>query len=148
MAGAMRRHDDVALPQTSQVFAPRQGLHGHNPRDPASPLLDDLDTDYRPGMPEVRIRPDREKLALVGMSVNHLADSISLLVGGSRVAKYTDHGRRYDVRVRLREQERASPDNLKVMTLRAGNNQLVNVEDVVESIDIVPTLPVINRFNH
>ena len=44
---------------------------------------------------------------------------------------------------RLQEQLRASPDNLKVMTLRAGNNQLVNVEDVVERIVIEPTLPVI-----
>jgi HAE1 family hydrophobic/amphiphilic exporter-1 len=51
------------------------------------------------------------------------------------------------VRVRLREQERATPDSLKLMTLRAGN-QLINVEDVVEGIDIVGTLPVINRFNH
>src|SRR5262249_21955889 len=31
-----------------------------NPGDPAFPLLEDIDTDYRPGMPEVRIRPDRE----------------------------------------------------------------------------------------
>ncbi|MFM7152211.1 MAG: efflux RND transporter permease subunit, partial [Gemmataceae bacterium] len=74
--------------------------------------------------------------------------SISLLIGGARVAKFTDRGRRYDVRVRLQEQLRASPDNLKVMTLRAGNNQLVQVGDVVEAIDIAPTLPVINRFNH
>jgi multidrug efflux pump subunit AcrB len=119
-----------------------------NPRNPDWPLLEDIDTDYRPGMPEVRIRPDREKLSLVNMSVNHLADSISLLVGGARVAKFTDRGRRYDVRVRMREQERATPDSLKLMTLRAGNNQLVNVGDVVESIDILPTLPVINRYNH
>lgn len=119
-----------------------------NPRAPEMPLLEDIDTDYRPGMPEVRIRPDREKLAQVNMTVGHLADSISLLVGGARVAKFTDHGRRYDVRVRLQEQLRATPDSLKIMTLRAGNNQLVNVEDVVEGIDIIPTLPVINRFNH
>jgi multidrug efflux pump subunit AcrB len=119
-----------------------------NPRDPSQPLLEDIDTDYRPGMPEVRIIPDREKLAQVNMTVGHLADSISLLVGGSRVGKFTDKGRRYDVRVRLQEQLRASPDSLKIMTLRAGNNQLVNVEDVVQKIDIVPTLPVINRFNH
>ncbi|MFO0841148.1 MAG: efflux RND transporter permease subunit [Gemmataceae bacterium] len=119
-----------------------------NPRDPSGPLLEDIDTDYRPGMPEVRIVPDREKLAQVNMTVGHLADSVSLLVGGTRVGKFTDKGRRYDVRVRLQEQLRASPDSLKIMTLRAGNNQLVNVEDVVQKIDVLPTLPVINRFNH
>ncbi len=119
-----------------------------NPRNPDQPLLEDIDTDYRPGMPEVRIIPDREKLAQVNMTVAHLADSISLLVGGARVGKFTDKGRRYDIRVRLQEQLRASPDALKVMTLRAGNNQLVNVEDVVQDIQLLPTLPVINRYNH
>jgi HAE1 family hydrophobic/amphiphilic exporter-1 len=69
-------------------------------------------------------------------------------VGGARVGKFTDRGRRYDIRVRLQEQLRASPDALKIMTLRAGDNRLVNVSDVVESIDILPTLPVINRYNH
>ncbi|MFO0877133.1 MAG: efflux RND transporter permease subunit [Gemmataceae bacterium] len=119
-----------------------------NPRNPTQSLLEDIDSDYRPGMPEVRIIPDREKLAQVNMTVGHLADSVSLLVGGARVGKFTDRGRRYDIRVRLQEQLRASPDSLEIMTLRAGNNQLVNVGDVVEKIDIVPTLPVINRFNH
>jgi HAE1 family hydrophobic/amphiphilic exporter-1 len=118
------------------------------PHNPGQVLLEDIDSDYRPGMPEVRIVPDREKLAQVNMTVGHLADSISLLVGGARVAKFTDRGRRYDVRVRLQEQLRASPDSLKIMTLRGGNNQLLNVEDVVERIEVVPTLPVINRFNH
>ena len=119
-----------------------------NPRDPNQPLLEDIDTDFRPGMPEVRVIPDREKLAQVNMTVGHLADSISLLIGGARVGKYTDKGRRYDIRVRLMEQLRASPDALKIMMLRAGNNQLVNVEDVIQGIEIVPTLPVINRYNH
>src|SRR5262245_32343551 len=82
------------------------------------------------------------------MSVGHLADSINLLVGGTRVGKYTDRGRRYDVRVRLQEQERATPDALLLMTLRGGNNQPVTVEDVVEELEVVPTLPVINRYNH
>jgi HAE1 family hydrophobic/amphiphilic exporter-1 len=82
------------------------------------------------------------------MPVSRLADSMSLLVGGERVGKYTDRGRRYDVRVRMQLQERSSPDDLKLMTLRAGDKSLVNVEDVVESMEPKSTLPVINRYNH
>src|SRR5262249_25657146 len=102
-----------------------------NPRAPDTPLLEDIDTDYRPGMPEVRVRPDREKLSLINMSVSQLADEINLLVGGARVAKFTDRGRRYDVRMRLQEQDRMTPDSLKIMTLPAGLGNLVTVEDVV-----------------
>src|SRR5262249_52046776 len=72
-----------------------------NPRETSQALLEDLDSDYRPGMPEVRISPDREKLAQVNMTVGHLADSISLLVGGARGGKLTDRGRGYGLRVRL-----------------------------------------------
>ena len=112
------------------------------------PLLTDIDMDYRPGMPEVQVTPDREKLALLGMPVSRLAESISLLVGGERVGRFTDKGRRYDVRVRFQEQERTSPENLLLMTLRAGDNKLVTVEDVVQELKTVSTLPVINRYNH
>jgi multidrug efflux pump subunit AcrB len=111
-------------------------------------LVTDIDSDFRPGMPEVQIRPDREKLAMLNMPVGHLADSMSLLVGGERVAKYTVNNRRYDVRVRLQEQERTSPDLLDMMTLRAGDQSLVPVADVIESRETVSTLPVINRYNH
>jgi hydrophobic/amphiphilic exporter-1 (mainly G- bacteria), HAE1 family len=113
----------------------------------ASGIVQDIDSDYRPGMPEVQIRPDREKLAMVGVPVGRLADSMSLLVGGQRVGKYTDRGRRYDVRVRLQLQKRSSPNDLESLSLRSGDNRLVPLNDVA-SMDTVATLPVINRYDH
>jgi multidrug efflux pump subunit AcrB len=113
----------------------------------ASGVVQDIDSDYRPGMPEVQIRPDREKLAMVGVPVGRLADSMSLLVGGQRVGKYTDRGRRYDVRVRLQLQQRSSPNALEWLALRSGDNRLVPLNDVA-SMDTVATLPVINRYDH
>src|SRR5262249_8468043 len=55
-------------------------------------FVQDIDSDYRPGMQEVRIHPDRDKLALVNMTMAHLANSLSLHVGGQRIAKYTEGG--------------------------------------------------------
>jgi multidrug efflux pump subunit AcrB len=112
-----------------------------------SGAVQDIDSDYRPGMPEVRIVPDREKMAALGIPVGRLADSLSLYVGGQRVGKFTDQGSRYDVRVRLRLQQRASPNDLDVLTVRAGDNRLVPLGDVASRV-IYATLPVINRFNH
>ncbi|MCS7047433.1 MAG: efflux RND transporter permease subunit, partial [Gemmataceae bacterium] len=101
----------------------------------------DIDSDYRPGMPEVRIRPDHDKLALLNMTMAHLANSLSLHVGGQRIAKYTEGGRRYDIRMRLQWQQRASPSQLEPILLRAGDNRLVPLGDVA-TIEIVSTLPV------
>ncbi|MCS6852939.1 MAG: efflux RND transporter permease subunit [Gemmataceae bacterium] len=113
----------------------------------ASGLVLDVDSDYRPGMPEVQIIPHREKLALVGVPVGRLADSMALLVGGQRVGKYTDRGRRYDIRVRLRLQQRSSPDDLSPLNLRTQDGRLVPLSDVASYVTRA-TLPIINRYNH
>lgn len=113
----------------------------------ATGLMRDIDSDYRPGMSEVQVYPDRDKMAMLGVPVSRLADSLSLLVGGQRVAKFTDRGRRYDVRIRLQLQQRGSPDQLTALTLRAGDNRLVPLSDVA-SQRILATLPVINRYKH
>jgi len=112
-----------------------------------SGVVQDVDSDYRPGMPELQIQPDREKLAMIGMPVNRVADSMSLLVGGKRIGKYTDRGRRYDVRARLQLYFRDSPDALDTLMIRAQDDKLAPLADVVNR-RIVPTLPVINRYNH
>jgi HAE1 family hydrophobic/amphiphilic exporter-1 len=113
----------------------------------ASGLVQDIDSDYRPGMPEVRIYPNRDKLALVNLSMTHLANSLSLHVGGQRIAKYTEAGRRYDVRMRLQLQQRSSPSRLEPLLLRSGEGRLVPLGDVAR-IETVSTLPVITRYNH
>ena len=112
------------------------------------PLFADINTDFRSGMPEIRIRPDREKLAMMGLPIERLATSISLLVGGERVAKFTNNGRRYDVRMRLLEQDRDSPDRLRFLPVRLGDNQLVRVEDLIEDLQHESTLQTIRRHDH
>jgi len=111
----------------------------------ASGLVQDVDSDYRPGMTELQIVPNRDKLSLVNVPAQKVADSISLLVGGQRVAKFTDRGRRYDVRVRLRAMQRATPDQIDLLLIRAPGNQLVPLVDLVDK-QVVATLPVIHRF--
>src|SRR5262249_42725726 len=113
----------------------------------ASGAVRDVDSDYRPGMPELQIEPDREKLAMIGMPVNRVAASRSRVVGGSRAAKSPHRGGRYDVRPRLQLAFRDSPDDLDPLAVRAGDDRLVSMSDLVKH-KIVPTLPVINRYNH
>src|SRR5262249_45982131 len=112
-----------------------------------SGAVQDIDSDYRPGMPELQIFPDREKLALVGVPVGRVADTMSLLVGGQRVGKFTDSGRRYDIRVMLQLPQRSSPNDLDPLNVSTNSGTLVPVMDVART-KTVATLPVINRYNH
>ncbi|MFO0814901.1 MAG: efflux RND transporter permease subunit [Gemmatales bacterium] len=111
----------------------------------ASGLVQDVDCDYRPGMTELQVVPNRDKLSLVQIPAQKVADSISLLVGGQRVAKFTDRGRRYDVRARLQSVQRATPDQMDPLLIRAANNRLVPLVDLIDK-QTIATLPVIHRF--
>src|SRR5262249_47447323 len=111
------------------------------------PFLTDVNSDYRPGMPEVHLIPDREKAAKVGVSMQRLAWTLNVAFGGVRSGRFTDGDKRYDVRVRSFEQQRASPDMLKGLYVKTDDGELVPLCDLCE-VKIVSTLPLINRYNH
>ncbi len=112
----------------------------------ASGLMIDVDTDYQLGMPEVQVRPDRQKAAEHGVSIRSIADTINATVGGVRGGKFTKRGKRYDVRVRLADSDRMSPEVIKNMWVRNQNGELVALADVVTS-EVKPTLFSITRKN-
>ncbi len=67
----------------------------------SSGMMTDIDTDFRDGVTEVHVVPDREKAAASGVSVQDIADTINTAIGGVRQGYYTNGIRRYDVRIRL-----------------------------------------------
>lgn len=106
----------------------------------------DVDTDYQLGMPELQIRPDRDKAAGQGVSVLSIANTINAMIGGVRQGKYTSHGKRYDVRVRLTGADRANPDDVRGIWVRNQYGEVVPLSDLVNS-EVKPTLFSITRKN-
>ncbi len=97
----------------------------------------DLDTDYRTGIPELRIIPDRVAMATRGVSVNDVGQVLSASVGGLRQGRYTADGRRYDVRFKLPDELVRSAKDIRNLYVRnlAGNlvplNELVKIEETI-----------------
>jgi len=112
-----------------------------------SGFVTDVNSDYRPGMPEVHVEPDRVKAAELGVSLQRIAFALSVGVGGLRDGRFTDADRRYDVRVRYLETQRASPDDLDDLYVKSESGRLVPLRDVTTRT-IQSTLPIINRYNH
>jgi HAE1 family hydrophobic/amphiphilic exporter-1 len=111
-------------------------------------LVTDMDTDYKAGMPELRIYPDREAAALRGVSMDTLGRTINAAIGGIRQGKFTSSdARRYDVRVRFRAADREEPTNLDPIKVRTDYGELVPLRDFVKPKleDTVQTLTRINR---
>ena len=107
----------------------------------------DVISDYRPGMPEAQLKPDRDKANERGVQMQRLAFSLNIGTGGLRDGRFTVGQKRYDVRVRYLETQRSSPDQLLDDVVKTQSGQLVPLRDVVTS-NIISTLPVINRYNH
>jgi len=112
-----------------------------------SGVVMDVNSDYRPGMPEVRIRPDKIKAAELSVPVQRIANVLNVAVGGMRNGRFTDEQKRFDVRLRYLEAQRSSPDHTEGVYVRSEKNKLVPLSDLTKR-ETVATLPVINRYNH
>jgi len=97
----------------------------------ATGVVADLESDYQLGMPELRVTPDRARAADLGVSMEDLGTTISALVGGARVGKFSVDGRRVDVRVRLLADQRRRPEDLQGVYVRARTGALVPLSSLV-----------------
>ncbi len=109
-----------------------------------SGVVVDVDTDYQLGMPELRIVPDRARAADLGIPIEQVANTLSALVGGVRVGKYSTGGRRIDVRLRLLASQRSRPEDIARLKVRARDGTLVPLSTLV-STEERPALQAINR---
>jgi HAE1 family hydrophobic/amphiphilic exporter-1 len=109
-----------------------------------SGLVTDINSDYQVGMPEVQVIPDRNKAADLGISMAEIGETINSAIGGERVGKFKDKGRRFDIRVRLLGPQRQRPEDIQRLLVRTGKGGLVRLGDIVR-INQEPTLQVITR---
>ena len=110
----------------------------------ASNTVIDLDSDYRVGMPEVQVIPDRNKAADLGISMAEIGQTINAAIGGVRAGKFKDNGRRFDIRVRLLAQQRERPEDIARLLVRTRSGSLVRLGDIVR-IEQSPSLQAITR---
>ncbi|HEU4390508.1 MAG TPA: efflux RND transporter permease subunit, partial [Blastocatellia bacterium] len=112
----------------------------------SSPGAADVDTTLEEGKPELRVHINREKAADLGVSVGSIAGALRTLVGGEVVSSYREGDDRYDVRLRVGEQFRASAEEISqlyVPSSKVGNVRL----DSVVSLDRGTGPAQIDRYN-
>jgi HAE1 family hydrophobic/amphiphilic exporter-1 len=93
----------------------------------------DIDTDFRTGMPEVRIYPDRALATISGVTVDAIANTVQAAIGGTAQGKYTNKDRRYDVRLRLEGGERLSPADIMALDVRTDYGELIPISSVIKT---------------
>jgi multidrug efflux pump len=107
-------------------------------------VVTDVDSDYQVGMPEVQVVPNRNKAADLGISMATIGETVNSAIGGQRVGKFKDKGRRFDIRVRLLAPQRQRPEDIQRLLVRTAQRGLVRLGDIVK-IEQRPTLQTITR---
>jgi len=82
------------------------------------PHLVDVSSSWKVAAAELTIIPDRAACADLGVDLDSLAATINSLIGGSLAGSFTLDGRRQDVRVRLRADQRANPEDIGRLLVR------------------------------
>ena len=98
----------------------------------ASGMLTDVDTDFRDGVTEVHVEPDRDKAAASGVSVQDIADTINAAIGGVRQGKFTNGIRRYDVRLRLLPEQWQTTADISKLLIRTEYGELIPLSSVTK----------------
>lgn len=99
------------------------------------PGLKDPDINYRPGKPELQIVPDKRRLELLGLSSVQLGQELRTQIEGTTAAKFREEGKEYDVRVRLKEDQRDLRQGYARTYVPNINNALVKLSDVAQAVD-------------
>ncbi|MEW6196346.1 MAG: efflux RND transporter permease subunit [Bacteroidota bacterium] len=101
----------------------------------STPGTVDVDNSLELSKPEIRIELDRDKANDLGLNPYLIASTIRAMIDGFVASNYQEGDEQYDVRVKLREPDRTSVEDISVLTVKsnksdaAGDNYLIPVGD-------------------
>jgi HAE1 family hydrophobic/amphiphilic exporter-1 len=98
----------------------------------ANPDLVDVNSTYDEGKPEAKIVIQRDKAALLGVSVEDLGKAIRALIGGQEISTFEEDGETYEVRVRLAKDQRARPEDVLNVPVRTRSGRTFTLANLVQ----------------
>ncbi|HXE81138.1 MAG TPA: efflux RND transporter permease subunit [Vicinamibacterales bacterium] len=100
-----------------------------------TPGVADVEIGREEGRPELAVRVDASKAALLGMSVTGVASTIRTNVAGTQAAFYRERGYEYPIIVRLREEDRQRVADVDDILLSTPMGQVLPARNVVEVVN-------------
>jgi hydrophobic/amphiphilic exporter-1 (mainly G- bacteria), HAE1 family len=95
------------------------------------PGVVDVDTNFEPTQPELRINVDRARAADLGVNIDTLANNLRTLVGGEEVSEFKDGDDQFKVLLRLDEPYRNTA-TMGDLLVTSGPGKTVKVSDVAQ----------------
>jgi HAE1 family hydrophobic/amphiphilic exporter-1 len=96
-----------------------------------TPGIADTRLQREEGRPELAVRVDRDKAALLGLTVTGVANTIRTNVAGTQAAMFRDAGNEYPIVVRLRQQDREEVSEVGDVLLSTPAGQVLPAKNVM-----------------
>ncbi|MFT3807713.1 efflux RND transporter permease subunit [Arenimonas sp.] len=111
-----------------------------------NPKLINPDTDLKLDKPQLKLDVDRDKVAAIGSDVATVGHTLETLLGGRNVTRFKRGSEQYDVIVQVEDVNRRTPGDLSNIFVRAGDGQMVQLSNLVQSHETVAAKE-LNHFN-
>ena len=110
------------------------------------PFVQDIRDDYVPGAPTVKVRVDRQRAAMLGLSTEIVGFALKVAFNGIKVSTYREGDEDYDITVQLPETDRRVTDILRELLLPTGTGMVPL--STIAKFEVTGGLGQINRINH
>ncbi|MEK6631184.1 MAG: efflux RND transporter permease subunit, partial [Acidobacteriota bacterium] len=96
-----------------------------------TPGIADAQIGREEGRPELAVRIDRPKAALLGLRQSDVASTLRTNVAGTTAAYFRDRGYEYPIIVRLREEDRGRVDDVNQVMLSTPQGQVLQAKNLL-----------------
>lgn len=99
------------------------------------PGLKDPELTHRPGKPEFQVQPDKVRAERLGVATVSLGQELRTQIEGAIPAVFREQGEEYDIRVRLRDDQRNLKEGFNQTYIPNVNQTLVRLRDVAKPVE-------------
>lgn len=99
--------------------------------------VQDIQVSRKEEKPEVKVVVDREKASKLGLDIRTIGKTIETFFAGSTATRYRERGNEYDVRVRLRAEDREKIEDLRDVFIGipgGGQVSLANIARIEQGV--------------
>ncbi len=111
-----------------------------------NPIFQVVDLNLKFNKPELRVRINREKAVLMGVSTQDIAQTLQLALSGQRFGYFIMNGKQYQVIGQLTRENRNDPLDLKSMYVRSSSGKMVQLDNLV-TLQNESSPPQLYRYN-
>lgn len=92
----------------------------------------DVRAQQQGGKPQILVRPDRDQLARLGISIDDFLSTVETGIGGSVAGQVFEGIRRFDIFVRLQENQRKRVEQIRELPVRTAKGSLVPLSQIAD----------------